>query len=261
MRQTTAQILESRKLSGKGSLIGYFPAGYPTLDQSVDAAIAMCKNGIDVLELGVPYSDPVMDGLVIQHATEQALQNGFKLRQVFDAVKRITEAVDTPVLVMTYWNPVLSYGVENFARDLKAAGGAGLITPDLIPDEAGEWLNASDKYGLDRVFLAAPTSSPDRVARACELSRGFVYAVSTMGITGTRDSVDELAKKVVASVRHESSSQNTAVGIGISSAAQVDDVNSYADGAIVGSAFVRAYEEGGITALISKVQELAQNLK
>jgi tryptophan synthase alpha chain len=261
VREKTAEVLEARKANGQGSLIGYFPAGYPTLDESVQAAIAMCKNGIDVLELGVPYSDPVMDGLVIQHATEEALSNGFKLRQVFEAVKQITDAVDTPVLVMTYWNPVLSYGVENFARDLKAAGGAGLITPDLIPDEAAEWLDASDKYELDRVFLAAPTSSPERVATACQLSRGFVYAVSTMGITGTRDSVDDLAKQVVASVRKQSSSQNTAVGIGISSAEQVDDVNTYADGAIVGSAFVRAYAEGGISALTSKVQELSAHLK
>lgn len=261
MRKTTAAVLELRKNQNKGSLIGYFPAGYPTLDESVQAAIAMCKNGIDVLELGVPYSDPVMDGLVIQHATEQALENGFKLRQVFDAVKQITDAVDTPVLVMTYWNPVLSYGVDKFAHDLKAAGGAGLITPDLIPDEANEWLAASDKYDLDRVFLAAPTSSPERVSRACELSRGFVYAVSTMGITGTRDSVDDLAKQVVSSVRKASSTQNTAVGIGISSAAQVDDVNTYADGAIVGSAFVRAYADGGIKALTNKVQELSANLK
>jgi tryptophan synthase alpha chain len=198
-----------------------------------------------------------MDGLVIQQATELALENGFKLKQVFDAVSAITAAVDTPVLVMTYWNPVLSYGVENFARDLAAAGGAGLITPDLIPDEASEWLTASDKFDLDRVFLAAPTSTPERVKNASELSRGFVYAVSTMGITGTRDSVDDLAKSVVASVRHESDSQNTAVGIGISSANQVTDVNSYADGAIVGSAFIKAYSQGGIEALKNKVRELA----
>ena len=249
MRKTTAEVLKSRKESNRGSLIGYFPAGFPTLSDSVDAAIAMCRNGVDVLELGVPYSDPVMDGLVIQQATETALANGFKLRQLFDAVKQITSAVDTPVLVMTYWNPVLSYGVENFARDLKEAGGAGLITPDLIPDEAGEWLAVSDKYNLERVFLAAPTSSAERVARACELSRGFIYAVSTMGITGTRDSVDDLAKQVVAAVRVADAEQNTAVGIGISSAAQVADVNSYADGAIVGSVFVRAYAGGGLANL------------
>lgn len=261
MSSRTSEILKSRKAHGKGSLIGYFPAGYPTLNESVDAAIAMCENGVDVLELGVPYSDPVMDGLVIQKATETALANGFKLSQLFDAVTRITSAVDTPVLVMSYWNPVLSYGVENFARDLKAAGAAGLITPDLIPDEASEWLAASDRFDLDRVFLASPTSTPERVATACELSRGFVYAVSTMGITGTRDSVDDLAKEVVTHVREASSLQNTAVGIGISTAEQVADVNTYADGAIVGSAFVRAYEQGGLTALVGKVSELSAGLK
>ena len=253
----TSDVLKANQTAGRGSLIGYFPAGYPTLDESVEAAIAMCKNGIDVLELGVPYSDPVMDGLVIQQATEVALENGFKLKQVFDAVAAITAAVDTPVLVMTYWNPVLSYGVDKFAKELAEAGGAGLITPDLIPDEASEWLTASDKYDLDRVFLAAPTSTSSRVKNASDLSRGFVYAVSTMGITGTRDSVDDLAKSVVASVRNESINQNTAVGIGISSADQVSDVNSYADGAIVGSAFIKAYSQGGISALTDKVRELA----
>jgi tryptophan synthase alpha chain len=256
----TSNVLTERKKAGKGSLIGYFPAGYPSLDESIEAAIAMCKSGIDVLELGVPYSDPVMDGLVIQQATEVALSNGFKLSQVFQAVEAITAAVDTPVLVMTYWNPVLSYGVDAFAKELSEAGGAGLITPDLIPDEAAEWLAASDKYKLDRVFLTAPTSTPERVKNSCELSRGFVYAVSTMGITGTRDSVDELAKQVVSSVRAASQSQNTAVGIGISSAQQVLDVNSYADGAIVGSAFVRAYADGGLAALQAKVQELSEAL-
>jgi tryptophan synthase alpha chain len=261
MPSKTSQVLKSRKASGKGSLIGYFPAGYPSLEESIVAAIAMCKNGVDVLELGVPYSDPVMDGLVIQQATEVALENGFKLNQVFEAVKEITSKVDTPVLVMTYWNPVMSYGVERFAKDLSEAGGAGLITPDLIPDEAKDWLAASDKYDLDRVFLTAPTSTEERVINACELSRGFVYAVSTMGITGTRDSVDDLAKQVVSAVRKAAPSQNTAVGIGISSAEQVEDVNSYADGAIVGSAFVRAYAEGGVAGLTEKVVELARELK
>ena len=261
MTSSTSQVLKANKSSGKGSLIGYFPAGYPSLEASVDAAIAMCQNGVDVLELGVPYSDPVMDGLVIQEATNQALENGFKLSQVFEAVKRITSVVDTPVLVMTYWNPVLSYGVEKFARDLKASGGAGLITPDLIPDEANEWLKASDEYDLERVFLAAPTSSESRIEKACELSRGFVYAVSTMGITGARDTVDNLAKQVVAGVRSAAPEQNTAVGIGISTAEQVVDVNSYADGAIVGSAFVKAYASGGLDALTAKVNELSAGLR
>ncbi|MEY4499400.1 MAG: hypothetical protein RL101_145 [Actinomycetota bacterium] len=255
----TAERFASNKAAGRKTLVGYFPIGYPTLNESVDAAIAMCKNGVDILELGVPYSDPVMDGLVIQQATGEALANGFKLAQVFEAVKAVTEAVDTPVLVMTYWNPVIQFGVEDFAQALQQAGGAGLITPDLIPDEANDWLKVSDELSLDRVFLATPTSSPARMHRACELSRGFVYSVSTMGITGTRDSVDDLAQQVVTAVRATGTNQNTAVGIGISTAEQVLDVNKYADGAIVGSAFVRAYQDGGLAQLIEKVKELDPN--
>jgi tryptophan synthase alpha chain len=260
MSSRTKDILETNKTS-KGSLIGYFPAGYPSVAESVDAAIAMCKNGVDVLELGVPYSDPVMDGIVIQEATETALANGFKLSQIFDAVKAITSAVNTPVLVMTYWNPVLSYGVEKFARELKAAGGAGLITPDLIPDEARAWLEISDELDLDRVFLAAPSSTQERVARACELSRGFVYSVSTMGITGARESLDELSKSVVGRVREASKTQSTAVGIGVSTSDQVVEINTYADGAIVGSAFVKAYAAGGLAALTDKVREISSGLR
>jgi tryptophan synthase alpha chain len=256
----TYDTLRARKQANRGSLVGYFPAGYPTLQESIDAAVAMCQSGVDVLELGVPYSDPVMDGPVIQDATEIALANGFKLKQVFEAVAAITARVDTPVLVMTYWNPVIQYGVENFARDLAGAGGAGLITPDLIPDEASDWLGISDKYNLDRVFLSAPTSSVERVQNATALSRGFVYAVSTMGITGAREELDSLARKVVAGVRGANPEQNTCVGIGISTAEQVAEVNDYADGAIVGSAFVKAYAAGGVEALKAKVSQLASKL-
>jgi len=257
----TAQVLKGRKEAGKGSLVGYFPIGYPSLEESIDAAVAMCQNGVDVLELGVPYSDPVMDGPVIQEATLHALEHGFKLRQVFEAVKAVTSRVETPVLVMTYWNPVIQYGVERFAKDLAEAGGAGLITPDLIPDEAGDWLAASDKYDLDRVFLSAPTSTQERAQVSSDLSRGFVYAVSTMGITGAREELDNLARKVVAGVREADADQNTCVGIGISTAEQVAEVNEYSDGAIVGSAFVRAYAQGGVEALKVKVTELASLLE
>jgi tryptophan synthase alpha chain len=259
-RKTTAQVLRENKDSGKGSLVGYFPAGYPSVEASIEAAVAMCEDGVDVLELGVPYSDPVMDGPVIQAATLTALEQGFKLKQIFDVVRGVTERVDTPVLVMTYWNPVLQYGVDRFAADLAAAGGAGLITPDLIPDEASLWLTASDAHNLDRVFLAAPTSTEARFETAAKLSRGFVYAVSTMGITGARAELDALAQKVVGGVRKADPAQLTCVGIGISTAQQVAEVNGYADGAIVGSAFVKAYAEGGIEALKAKVQALASNL-
>ena len=258
--KNTQDVLRANREANRDSLIGYFPAGYPTLSSSIEAAVAMCEAGVDVLELGVPYSDPVMDGLVIQEATQEALENGFKLRQVFEAVKQIKSRVDTPVLVMTYWNPVLQYGIEKFAEDLKAAGGAGLITPDLIPDEANEWLKISDDLNLERVFLATPSSTPERVKRAAELSRGFVYAVSTMGITGARDEVDQLARKVVASVRNEAPDQNTAVGIGISTGEQAAQVNEYSDGAIVGSVFIKAYRDSGLEGLRSKVTEIVSGL-
>ena len=258
---TTSDALKANSAQGKDSLIGYFPIGYPTLEASIEAVVAMCEEGVDVLELGVPYSDPVMDGIVIQEATQEALQNGFKLRTLFPALKEITSRVETPILVMTYWNPVLQYGVAKFASELKLSGGAGLITPDLIPDEAKLWLEESDKHGLDRVFLATPTSTQERVDRAAELSRGFVYAVSTMGITGERQEVDQIARKVVASVRAANIDQNVAVGIGISTSDQAAQVNEYSDGAIVGSVFVKAYQQGGIQALRDKVREIVAGLR
>ena len=254
---TTEQTLRANRSNG-GSLIGYFPLGYPTLEESVEAAVAMCESGVDVLELGIPYSDPVMDGIVIQEATETALANGFKLKDTFDAIREVTSRVSAPVLVMTYWNPVMQYGEDRFAQQLAESGAAGAITPDLIPDEAENWIRATEALGLDRVFLATPTSSDARTQRACASSKGFVYAVSTMGITGARDDLDQNAKKVVAQVRAQSSDSMTAVGIGVSSASQVKEINKYADGAIVGSAFVRAYKEGGIEALRAKVSELAK---
>ena len=253
----TSDVLKANKSTG-GSLIGYFPLGFPSMRESIDAAVAMCESGVDVLELGIPYSDPVMDGLVIQQATELSLANGFKLKDTFDAVREIVSRVKAPVLVMTYWNPVMQFGQERFARELSDAGAAGAITPDLIPDEAAGWIKATDEHNLDRVFLATPTSSASRTEAACSSSKGFVYAVSTMGITGARDDLDQKAKQVVSSVRLQGPESMTAVGIGVSTAKQVREINTYADGAIVGSAFVKAYQQGGIEQLKVKVSELAK---
>src|SRR4051794_34186035 len=169
-----ANAIRARVDAGSGALIGYLPVGFPDLGTSIDAAVALVENGVDVLELGLPYSDPVMDGPVIQAATQKALAGGFRLRDGFAAVQAITDQVDAPVLLMTYWNPVVQYGVDRFADDLASAGGAGLITPDLIPDEGADWLAASERAGLDRVFLAAPSSTDARLRQAVELSRGFV---------------------------------------------------------------------------------------
>lgn len=251
-----ADVIRARVDAGSGALVGYLPVGFPTFDESIDAAVAIAQSGVDVIELGLPYSDPVMDGPVIQAATQQALARGFRLSHGFEAVRRITDQVSTPVLLMTYFNPVLSYGVERFSDDLLAAGGAGLITPDLIPDEADEWLAASERTGLDRVFLAAPSSSDARLARAVEVSRGFVYAVSTMGITGARSDVDSAARGLVSRLR-DAGVEHTCVGLGISTAQQVREVLDYADGAIVGSALVTALSNGGVEAVAKVAAVLA----
>lgn len=253
---TVETAIRTRVDAGSGALIGYLPVGFPDLDTSVDAAVALIENGVDIVELGLPYSDPVMDGLVIQRATQAALKGGFTLKQGFEAVERIRARVDAPLLVMTYWNPVIQYGVERFATDLENAGGAGLITPDLIPDEAGEWMSASDAHELDRVFLAAPSSSPARMRQAVESSRGFVYAVSTMGITGARSDVDAAARSVISRLR-EAGATSACVGLGISTPDQVADVLTYADGAIVGSRLVSALAEGGVPAVTAIAAELA----
>ena len=253
---TVEQTIARRRTEGGGALIGYLPVGFPTLTESIDAAVALVTNGVDIIELGLPYSDPVMDGPVIQAATQQALANGFKLRHGFEAVKAITAQVDAPILVMTYWNPVLQYGVERFAEDLRAAGGAGLITPDLIPDEAADWMAASVRTGLDRVFLAAPSSSDARLVQAIEASRGFVYTVSTMGTTGARAGVDAAARILVERLR-AAGCTSACVGLGISTPEQVREILGYADGAIVGSALVKALTDGGVAAVARLALELA----
>jgi tryptophan synthase alpha chain len=253
---TVETVIASRVAAGSGALVGYLPVGFPDLATSIDAAVALGESGVDVIELGLPYSDPVMDGTVIQKATQAALANGFRLQHAFEAVAGIAARVSTPVLVMTYWNPVLQYGIDRFADDLLAAGGAGLITPDLVSDDAQPWLDASDRDGLDRVFLAAPSSTDNRLRQAVERSRGFVYAVSTMGITGARTDVDAAARSLVARLR-VAGATSTCVGLGISTAAQVREVLGYADGAIVGSALVTALAEGGVTALARTANDLA----
>ena len=250
------QTIARRRTEGGGALIGYLPVGFPTLNESIDAAVALVANGVDIIELGLPYSDPVMDGPVIQAATQQALANGFKLRHGFEAIRAITEQVDAPVLVMTYWNPVVQYGAERFADDLRAAGGAGLITPDLIPDEAADWMAASERTGLDRVFLAAPSSSDARLVQAIEASRGFVYTVSTMGTTGARAGVDAAARILVERLR-AAGCTSACVGLGISTPEQVHEILGYADGAIVGSALVKALTDGGVPAVARLALELA----
>ena len=246
--------------SNPNTLVGYFPAGYPTIDESVEACLAMIRGGVEILELGIPYSDPIMDGPVIQKATEIARSNGFRIRDTFEIIRRLRTETAIPILVMTYWNPVIRIGLKEFAQELKDSGANGLITPDLIPDEAQEWIEISNELGLDRVFLIAPSSSDERIRRNAEASRGFVYTVSTMGITGERESLDALARATVTRLRAVSD-RPTAVGVGISSGEQVREVNGYANGAIVGTAFIKAYADRGLSGLVEKTKELAEGLE
>jgi tryptophan synthase alpha chain len=196
---------------------------------------------------------------VIQAATTEALANGFRVANVFEVVKAVTEATDAAVLVMTYWNPVMRMGVDDFARRLAEAGGAGLITPDLIPDEASEWFEASEKYGLDRVFLVAPSTSPERMSMTVAATRGFTYAVSLMGVTGARAAVDESAQRVVAEAR-AAGAERVCVGLGVSNAEHVREIAAYADGVIVGTAIVGALRDGGPDAVGRLAAELSRGL-
>lgn len=243
---------------GRAALIGYLPAGYPSVEMAKEALLAMIDAGVDAIELGVPYSDPVIDGPVIQRATEAALAGGVRLRDVFGTVEAIAGR-GVPILVMTYWNPVERYGVSAFARDLAAAGGAGLITPDLIPDEAQEWLAASDEHKLDRVFLISPSSTDERIAMTAASSRGFIYATSVMGVTGARDQTSAAAPTLVARARAKTEVP-IAVGLGVRNGKQAAEVGSFADGVIVGSALVSALTEGGVEGVRRLTEELRSGL-
>jgi tryptophan synthase alpha chain len=255
----SAIAIDKARAEGRAALIGYLPAGYPSVEETIAAGIALARNGADLIEVGIPYSDPVMDGPVIQAATTEALAKGFHVRQVFDVVAGITSQTDAAVLVMTYWNPVVRMGVDEFSRRLAEAGGAGLITPDLIPDEAAEWMDASEKYGLDRVFLVAPSSTPERMRRTVEASRGFVYAVSIMGVTGARTAVSDAATGVVAAAK-SAGAERVCVGLGVSTAEQVAEIAAYADGVIVGSALVAAVRDGGVDAVAQLTKDLSTGL-
>lgn len=252
----TAERIEAARAQGRAAFVGYLPAGYPDRETSIAAAVALADNGADVIEIGIPYSDPVMDGPVIQQATTEVLGRGFGIDEVFEIVDAVTRATDAAVLVMTYWNIIDRMGAEEFARRLAEAGGAGAITPDLIPDEAAEWIAATDRYGLDRVFLTAPTSSAERVARIVESCRGFVYGVSLMGVTGARDSVSDAAERVV-SAAHEAGAPRVCVGLGVSTREHVEQIGRYADGVIVGTALVAALRDGGPEAVGRLAGELS----
>lgn len=247
------------RAENRAALVGYLPAGYPDLAASKDLYAAIIDGGCDLVEVGLPFSDPVLDGPVIQHAAQQALAGGFRVRDTFDIVESVTSRGGRAV-VMTYFNPVLAYGVERFARDLAAAGGAGVITPDLIVDEAGPWLDAVHTYDIDPIFLVAPSSSVERIALTAAAGGGFVYAASVMGVTGARDQVSTAAPDLVARCRTVTDLP-IGVGLGVRTGAQARQIAEYADAVIVGSAFLGAYAEGGRDAAAALAGEFAAGIR
>jgi tryptophan synthase alpha chain len=254
-----SQAFAAAKSENRALLIGYLPAGFPSVKGSVELMTAMIDNGVDLIEVGLPYSDPLMDGPVIQEAVNTALMGGATPESVLDVVKAVSDHGGLPV-VMSYWNPIEQYGVENFAEKLSRNGGSGVITPDLTIEEAGPWLRATAQHSVDPIFLVAPSSTDERIAAVTALTRGFVYAASTMGVTGARDQVSSMAPTLVERVRTHTQLP-IAVGLGVSNGIQAAEIARYADGVIVGSAFVRAALTGGVGAVAELAANLAQGVR
>lgn len=266
----SGRVLADARDQGRAALVGYLPVGYPDVPGSIDAMRALVEGsngrGVDMVEVGMPYSDPVMDGLAIQHATTRALERGVRTSDVFRAVEAVSTAGATPV-VMIYWNLVDRYGVDRFARDLRNAGGAGLITPDLTPDEAGEWVTASDAHGLDRIFLVSPSSTDERLASTLAACRGWVYATAVMGVTGARKTTSTAAPILVERIRRADPTLPVGIGLGVSNGQQAAELVGVGDAVIVGSALVnhllRSEEQGtrDLAPLRQLVDELAAGVR
>ncbi|MFF9847375.1 tryptophan synthase subunit alpha [Streptomyces litmocidini] len=268
--QLLSDTLAAAKAEDRAALIAYLPAGFPTVDGGIAAIKAVFDGGADVVEVGLPHSDPVLDGPVIQTADDIALRGGVKIADVMRTVREAHEATGKPVLVMTYWNPIDRYGIERFTEELAEAGGAGCILPDLPVQESAVWREHADKHGLATVFVVAPSSKDERLATITAAGSGFVYAASLMGVTGTRESVGEQAADLVRRTRATDRSRHglpVCVGLGVSNARQAKEVAGFADGVIVGSAFVQRIldadgdEAAGLTAVRELAAELAEGVR
>ncbi|GAA1919738.1 tryptophan synthase subunit alpha [Streptomyces sodiiphilus] len=258
--------LRATAQAGRSALVGYFPAGFPTVEGGIEAMTAMAEGGCDIIEVGLPHSDPVLDGPVIQTADDIALRGGVRIAGVLRTVREVHAATGVPVLCMTYWNPVDRYGPERFAAGLAEAGGAGCILPDLPVEESEAWRKAAEQHGLATVFVVAPSSRDERLAAITAAGSGFVYAASLMGVTGTRQSVGQQAQELVRRTR-ATTDLPVCVGLGVSTPAQAAEVAGFADGVIVGSAFVQRMlddlEEpaAGVAAVRALAGELARGVR
>ena len=251
-----SKVFAKAKSENRAVLIGYMPAGFPTVESSIKIINAMIDGGVDLIEVGYPYSDPVMDGPVIQRATEKALAEGFSAKDIFTVVQKSK----APTLVMTYWNPIERMGVSNFVSTLTDAGGVGVITPDLTIEESTEWIDQTSQNKIDRVYVVAPSSSDERLSNVVAQCSGFVYAASLMGVTGARSALASSARELVSRIRRHTSLP-IAVGLGVSNAEQARDVANFADGVIVGSAFISLVQNASNEKeALEKVRVLAAEL-
>jgi tryptophan synthase alpha chain len=253
-------IFAELRRSGRGGFIPFITAGDPDLETSELLLIELAAAGADIIELGVPFSDPVADGEVIQRASERALRNGVTLREILACLARARERIDVPVVLFSYFNPLLQFGIDRLANEAKQAGIDAVLITDLIPEEAQSWAEALYQRELDPIFLAAPTTSDKRLARIARQARGFIYAVSRAGVTGARDEMTRDAETLVQRVRSVSDLP-IAVGFGVSTAEQVRNIWRFADAAVVGSAIVREIEKlTGSPNLVSRIGEFARSL-
>lgn len=255
MTSRLSQVFLDARAEGRAALVAYFPAGYPTVAKSKELVTELAQHA-DLIEVGVPFTDPMMDGPTIQDAANEALANGFRVKDTMDVVRTVTEAGGKAV-IMSYWNPILQYGPEEFAADLAAAGGLGSIIPDLLPEEADRWAQACAANDLSPVYLVAPSTTPERMAITVDAADGFIYAASHMGVTGAQNEVSHSAEELVARVR-EAADLPVAVGLGVKTGEHAASIAAYADGVIVGSALIQAAAAGNLGELAA---ELAQGVR
>ncbi len=236
-----SDIASALSRPGHKALIPYVTIGYPTIEATMEVVPLLAKSGCDIVELGIPFSDPLADGATIQRASFYALQNGITPRLCLEIAAQLSRKVDIPLVFMTYYNPVLNYGLEGFCRACTGAGVSGLIVPDLPPEEGSELENIARQQGIDLIYLLAPTSTEERIRIVADRSRGFIYLVSVTGVTGARDSLPAELEAFVARVR-KVARQPLCIGFGISTPEQAKRVARIADGVIVGSRLIQLME-------------------
>ena len=258
------QVMAKVRQENRAALIAYIPAGFPSQEGCAKAIRVLADAGVDAIEIGFPYSDPVMDGPVIQEAADISIKAGTQAADVFAALKVASDS-GVAAVVMTYWNPIAKYGVEKFAQSIADNGGSGVITPDLTIEESDEWIAATDKSGINPIYVVAPSTSNERLKNVTAKTGGFVYAASMMGVTGSREAVASTANELVSRVRTVTELP-ISVGLGVSTREQAKSLAAYADGVIVGSAFIKLLleapsEQAGLDAISDLAKELALGVR